>query len=353
MSEVAIYILTYPGDYYLSTALVRSLKYFAPGVPIMIIPGEGFDQDDNPFDVPVMRKPDGFWGEIKHADRKFWSFQGPYEKFLYLDADIICTRPLYPLIEQLKHKNENSISVKINIEDELWREVIADPEHKWHKQSIQRVQTQIGNIGLLKIFDPDYDPYARYPFNDGLFSSVRGLIDEASFKELYEREKEFFRDNLGKNFDWKSFDLFFGDQGRLNYLVDRLSIKRDRLSPYGNYQWGGEVKEVSLDKVLSAEAERDFIHWAGCPRPSLSIFCRKPLLSLLSSAFPGLPPEYKTLKEIPGYSVWRHFSAEEQKKKNTLAQRLKWTWLDVRKIARFWSVRVKGTINGLLKKIFS
>lgn len=47
-----IYIMTYPGDYQLSTILVRSIQEVSPGMPIMIIPGEGFDLDDHPFDIP-------------------------------------------------------------------------------------------------------------------------------------------------------------------------------------------------------------------------------------------------------------------------------------------------------------
>jgi hypothetical protein len=49
-----IYILTYPGDYHLSMILVRSIQQVSPDLPIMIIPGEGFDLNEHPFDIPVM-----------------------------------------------------------------------------------------------------------------------------------------------------------------------------------------------------------------------------------------------------------------------------------------------------------
>ena len=92
--DFGIYILTYPGDYHLATALIRSLQYFNRNIPIMVIPGEGFNRDDHPFDVPIMTIPEGFWDKLGHGSRKFWCFQGPFEKFLYLDADIICLRSL-------------------------------------------------------------------------------------------------------------------------------------------------------------------------------------------------------------------------------------------------------------------
>jgi hypothetical protein len=63
--KFGIYRLAYPGDYYLSSILVRSIQQVSPDIPIMIIPGEGFDLNDHPFDVPVMPIPLGFWATGK------------------------------------------------------------------------------------------------------------------------------------------------------------------------------------------------------------------------------------------------------------------------------------------------
>ena len=332
MSEIGIYILTYPGDYYLSTALIRSLRYFNQDIPIMVIPGEGVNRNDHPFDVPLMPTPDGFWGQMRHADRKFWSFQGPYEKFIYLDADIICTRSIAPFIRKLKQQNGKFLNLEICVEDEQWIPAITDTEHEFHEQYINRVNSQLGNLDLLKEFDPGFDPYAHYPFNDGLFASSRLTIEEDAFEDLYSRERDFFKRRLNKEFSWKSFDLFFGDQGRLNYLVDRLGLKRSTLFPYGHYLWGGVPVAVPLEQVLAGEAEYNFIHWAGCPRPNPSLFCKEPLLPLLTLAYTALPSEYKSLKEIPAYSVWWYFAAEEQQRWKKLGERLSWTWCDARLI---------------------
>jgi len=199
---------------------------------------------------------------------------------------------------------------------------------------------------LLNEFDPDFDPYAHYPFNDGFFASSRLTIDEEAFEDLNNRERAFFKKRLNKEFSWKSFDLFFGDQGRLNYLVDRLGIARSKLSPYGDYRWGGRPKEVLLDQVLAGKAERNFIHWAGCPRPSPSLFCKWPLLPLLTLAHPGLPSGYRSLKEIPAYSVWWYFAAEEQRRWKKAGERLKWTWRDFKLILRR-SIRSPGRLRKL------
>jgi len=86
--SLGAYILTYPGDFHLSSSLIQSLRHFHPDLPIMIIPGEGFNRADHPFDVEVMPEPEGFWRRVGHQSRDFWAFQGPFEKFLYLDADV-------------------------------------------------------------------------------------------------------------------------------------------------------------------------------------------------------------------------------------------------------------------------
>ena len=111
--KFGVYILTYPGDFHLSTVLVQSIQGVSPGVPVMIIPGEGFERDDHPFEVPVMAVPTGgFWPELGHMDRKFWAFQGPFETFLYLDADTICTGSLDPLIRRIARLEEDFILVQ-------------------------------------------------------------------------------------------------------------------------------------------------------------------------------------------------------------------------------------------------
>ena len=332
MNEFGIYVLTYPGDYYLSTALIRSLKYFSPDLPIMIIPGEGFDLDDHPFDVPIMAEPNGFWGQIGHASRKFWAFQGPFEKFIYLDGDVICTRPIQPFVAQMMQQSGNFINVEISIADDAWHPAITNPEHKSHEHCINRVRTQLGNVELLHEFDPEFDPYSHYTFNNGIFASNRLAINEKAFEDLYNREVAFFKKRLNKEFNWKSFDLFFGDQGRLNYLVEKLGIDRTISLHHRLHQWGGEPKSVVLDKVLAGDAESYFIHWAGCPRPSPSIFCKGPFLPFLGAANSVLSSEYKSLSEIPAYSVWWFFSAEEQQRWKKFSERLKWTWLDVKQI---------------------
>jgi hypothetical protein len=47
--------------------LVQSIRHRNPCVPLMIIPGEGFERAEHPFDVPVIPVPGGrFWPTLGH-----------------------------------------------------------------------------------------------------------------------------------------------------------------------------------------------------------------------------------------------------------------------------------------------
>ena len=94
------------------------------------VPGEGFERAEHPFDVPVMPVPGSrFWPTLGHMDRKFWAFQGPFESFLYLDADTICTASLDPLIRRLAQQQKDFVLVQPWIDVQGWSSVIRDPTH--------------------------------------------------------------------------------------------------------------------------------------------------------------------------------------------------------------------------------
>lgn len=227
-----IYILTYPGDFYLSTVLVLSIRRLHPAVPIMIIPGEGFDRDNHPFDAPIMPEPSGsFWPNVGHQDRKIWAFQGPFEIFLYLDADTICTKSLDQLMERISRERGDFMYVYPWMDDDQRRAVLENPDHPGHQSALRALPRDIGP-GPLAEFDPEHDFQAHQPFNSGVFASRRLAIKESDFESLNRREREFYRNRLGfKEWSWHSSDLFFRDQGRLNYLAHKLSIPTFPLSP--------------------------------------------------------------------------------------------------------------------------
>jgi len=341
-SAFGIYILTYPGDYHLSTMLVRSIQHVNADIPIMIIPGEGFDLDNHPFDVPVMPLPDyGFWAEIGHMDRDFWAFQGPFETFLYLDADTIVAKPLDDLVRKITSQDGDFIYVQPWIDQENWHRTIQDPTHPDHARYLRETRSEIGP-GPLDEFDPEHNFYAHRSFNAGVFASRRLAIKEADLADLNLRERHFYRERLNiTDWTWDSTELFFRDQGRLNYLVHKLSIPCSSIEPELVCSSGGKAIHVSISDVDANALDCHVIHWMGTKSPSPSWFCSGPLFRLYAHlwAFVGrrtsrfVEPGYESLGECTGFSLWRHYYETSHGPMNWL-ERLRWSRGDLRKVVR-------------------
>lgn len=129
--------------------------------------------------------------------------------------------------------------------------------------------------------------------------------------------------------------MFYRDQGRLNYLVDSLGIPLLNLHPDGHDIWGGHARHIKVKDVLANNADFSFIHWAGVPRPSPSLFCSRPLYWLLKRGLGTTYVEegYKDLPEIPGYSVWRHFQPR-QSESMSFRNRIQYSYKDLKRIVR-------------------
>ena len=336
-----VYILTYPGDFHLSTILVRSIQQVSPDLPIMIIPGEGFDLSSHPFDVPVMPLPTGFWAEIGHQDRDFWAFQGPFETFLYLDADTIVVKSLDDLAKRIARQVGDFIYIQTWVDDEMWRSVIENPEHPDHNKYLQAIENDVGR-GPLAEFDPDHDFFSHQTFNSGVFASRRFAIKESDLALLNAAERKFYREVLGKDeWTWKSSELFFRDQGRLNYLVHKLLIPTFSFEPDLIWVSGASSVNVSLEDVKNNSSDFHVIHWMGAKSPTPSCFCTKPLFKVYAYlwAYVGrrtgryVAPGYEQLAESTGYSVWRHYY-ERLYGSFPLRERIQWSWRDLKRVSK-------------------
>ena len=161
--EFGIYIQTYPADFHLSSILVRSIQQVSPDIPIMIIPGDDFDYENHPFDVPIMSTPGSFWSGLGHKDRSFWAFQGPFEAFLFVDADIICVKSLDSLAKRAAQQPGDFIFVQPWMDEAEWQAAAQNPSHPKHQEYLELVRSEVGR-GPLGEFDPDHDFLARPPF---------------------------------------------------------------------------------------------------------------------------------------------------------------------------------------------
>jgi len=357
-ADFGIYVMTYPGDDHLSTMLVRSIQQVSPDIPIMIIPGEGFDLDDHPFDVPVMPLPArGFWVQIGHQDRDFWAFQGPFRTFLYLDADTIVVKSLDDLARRIVRQEGEFIYIHSLMEDEEWTTAVTDPDHPDHAEYRQMVQRDIGHPPLER-FDPQHDFYAHKPFNSGVWAGSRGAISEADLSSLNEAERKFYREFLGiADWTWKSSELFFRDQGRLNYLVRKLNIPTYPLEPDLVVISGARSVHVTTGQVRDNSCDFHVIHWMGAKSPSPSLFCSGLPFSLYAYlwAYVGersgrfVMPGYDKLPEAPGYSVWRDLYRQSSGP-FTLRDRLRWTARDLKKVGkllqRWLRLKCRAALSG-------
>ena len=212
--------------------------------------------------------------------------------------------------------------------------------HPQHDRYLRHVGSTIGR-GPLARFDPDLDFYARYPFNAGVFASRRLAIKEADLAALHQAERAFYRDVLDLAWTWQSTALFFRDQGRLNYLVAKLSIPVLPLAPELICRAGASAIEIPVAEVERGACDFHIVHWMGAKSPSPSLFCSGPLFRIyaLLWSFVGrsrdcwIASGYERLPECVGYSLWRHHH-ERASGPMPWRARLHWSWRDLKKTCR-------------------
>ena len=261
---------------------------------------------------------------------------------------MICTRTIAPLFERIMAQEGKFIFVQEETGNSAaWTDAIANENHHRHDACVHMVRSQLGNPDYIRVFDQQYDPYNRYPFNTGIFASSIDTISESEVEDLNHKEREFFNAQIGVEFTWKAYDLFFGDQGRINYLVTKLNIPILDLYPDAHFLWGGTAKEVKINDVLNGDVGFSFIHWAGCPRPSPSIFCKGVGLSVMRKTYKYLKEGYDRLYEIPGYSVWLYFWSNAGKKNISLQDKLVWSCKDTKRIFNSTYRKCKALVKAI------
>jgi hypothetical protein len=292
----------------------------------------------------------GYWDTLGHWNKGFCAFApyAPYEKFICLDGDMLCTSSFNGLIERLRKSDRNSLFATIFTQDDLWRKIIENESHPQHKKAKDWVRRGLGNVENMHRFDSAFDPYAICPISSGIYASTRGAIPEKAIMDLFEREKRFYSNVLKSTFEYRKNEtqIFYGDQGRLVYLIDRMKIKLYNTQPDGSQVWAGnyKVRNVPVGEALANQLTYSFIHLGGELRLSPSIFS-KGLLHWVKSRtmreFKNKLAHVKYIREMPGYSLWKHYSD------HTWFDTVLWTWRDIRLIFR----RVFGYLARSPKKL--
>lgn len=287
--EFGIYVKTHRPDYHLAKALISSLREFIPEIPIIVVPDDGYrkpslwGEESLLLDDPFLDRLDGFY-------KKLWVFFGPFRRFIYLDADMLAMRDPRPLIELVRQAEPPFFMV---CSETKVRQQLANGDEQVRKSICQR---HIGDLDLLRDYDSQYDPCEAFPFNSGFFATHQHVFDQHRLMERFESAVRLQREHGLPPLTRTREGVFMGDQGFLNYMAMQSGARLQLLDDV--FVWGGVPFTPSPSDA--APYRNAFVHWAGCPRPSLFGF--------------DVPAGERWLRHYLQYhrpkSRWRHVCAD-------------------------------------------
>jgi hypothetical protein len=234
-------------------ALFRSLRHFSPDIPARLIPYDNRLEKLRPwlqrYDITLHDDPDfTFYDRLgdelwdvthlgHHMFRKFAAFSGPFDDFLYLDADIAVLAPVEKLFDEFTRSGADFLTFDADLDNVYkptpWRDALA-----------RSGRTQ--------------------GFTAGVFLARGGLFTRADLTTLLADAK-----------CDRAYFVYQYDQPFFNYAVDMRGLRQVRLthfnSVYPDKLWGDQVPIAHRDGAwrLLTPGHADFgkaiplIHWAG------------------------------------------------------------------------------------------
>jgi len=249
-----IYILG--NDYVLeyAKALFRSLRHYNADIPTFVIPFDAqFDaiaREAQAFNIGMLHPPhledlDALAAEqfgekelSRQMYRKFATFWGSLETFLYLDADIVLLDDPAKILNEFQRAGCDFLS----FDNDETRAYEPGPL----REKMQR-------------------EYGSKSFNAGAFVSRRGALDFQNIRQLAE-EAQPHKDQFARD---------LADQPFFNFAIDTSRMCQRRLPEinknYPDKQWGDQTPISWKDEAfrLLDQTSPDygkalpFIHWAG------------------------------------------------------------------------------------------
>jgi hypothetical protein len=237
-------------DYFLVKATCESIVHFMPKVPIcVIVDGEfSISELENLYGVIPLYINQIKSLELREACQKsgrsklaaFW--EGPFEKFLYLDSDAIVWGNL---LNSIEWRNSDFIIFTRQLPNSLSKKDLSN---------------YFFNVDLLAKVDPAFR-WENHPyFCSGSYCSRRNSIDLQDFLRINKLRQEYP-------------NLFWGnDQGMLNYLVFKsgsigtlkYSVQDLQYIPVDhNVAANKNLFPVSLNKLPKKVEKEAVIHFCG------------------------------------------------------------------------------------------
>ena len=254
MNDIAIYICCWGGDSYLVKTLCESIRYFCGSIPIFLIKDGDFSTAQVRtlgaiFEFDLNKIPEKLRGLKGWSIKKLYAFyQRDFKRFLYLDSDIVLLNN--PFL--LSFKNYD-----FYVDTSGFKDVEGpQPGIRFRGNFPMAASPYTFNPAKLCLFDPVFNLEDVLLFNAGQIFGQSGLLDMNSVMHCV---GELERGN----------DLFFWDQGILNYLLNKGHQE-------GRFTLGGECFRIpgydppenwptlTARSVLDGTFhDRTLIHWAG------------------------------------------------------------------------------------------
>jgi hypothetical protein len=254
MSDFAVFITTYKGDFHLAKIAAQSVRHVCgPDVPIVLIKDGAFDSSQinclgnvTEFDrtkAPVELRGLSGWG----IPKLLAFFQTDYERFLLLDADTVLVSDPNP----------------VSLAD---AEFIVDPYEDGDRPSDFRQWARAGifDLDLITTYDPRFSLSDVVFFNSGQIFGTAGLLPlDATLNTLGHWQRQ--------------TGLFSADQGILNYLFNKghqegwWKLKPVKFKIGAGYEPETQFPGLTVESLRTKRyAERVVIHWAGVKQHRLS-----------------------------------------------------------------------------------
>jgi len=171
---------------------------------------------------------------VQKMFRKFAAFDGPFDHFLFLDADIIVLSAVNEWMHRIVASGADFAYFDADFE---W--VYADPDFR------ERMKREFDSRG----------------FNAGVFLSRRGFLRPEDFEALIPEREELER----------MFCNGVADQSYLNYVVDKKKSKivagREVVPEFDVGTWAGNVSNLRFGPLPSPVTHKGkvlpFLHFAG------------------------------------------------------------------------------------------
>jgi hypothetical protein len=232
-------------------ALCESIHRHDPGLPLTVVPfndsiaatrevvaAYGYDVLDDSSIAAMDLIGAKYWPAFEHrgrAMRKFCAFCGPYERFFFLDSDIVILTSLAPYFEAFR---------------------VADIDFMWFSPDLNKVY----HPGPVR--DEMVSRYGTAAFNSGQFLGRRGVLTPTILQGLVETARPYrygFVDILEQSFINYAIDVSDVSKAAGRDLVPDLAVAAAAMRLRNT---GGKLM---LDDPRTPDSGRQvsLIHWSG------------------------------------------------------------------------------------------